>query len=967
MTNIKTSKKSLVDEYLDISKAMTEKYGSHTIVFIQAGSFYEVYGYDRNNVNFDICEKLLNIRITRKHSADGRKDSAYMAGIPDHAFKKYERILVSHNYTVVYVDQVSVNPITRKITKVVSPGCSMDDDDTRESILASCMIEKIGDDYYLSVSTFDSNRGEIKILETNQNFDGKLNDIYQYLDEMITNNGINECIMNSDSDITMPQFSSKILMHKNVLNGNEKKIYMDIHSYIPEKLETYFKHYKNLYIDIIDSLELQTCSASDLGNLVFMLEFLEHHEPVLVENLTEPKIVKDTQIHDGKMVFFNNVLSKLQVHSSKDDNSLFKILNSTLTCSGKKKFLQTLSNPISDISELNQRYEAIEFLMKEANFRKFIKTNLKLLDLERIYRKFAVGKIDAYNEVHKISKMNNNIFNIILKFNENDKSKDLFWFPENEVISNFEKYSNELDNFFNMENCASGEGNVFKEGNVIEVDNLWIKYIEKRDIFTKMHTFLTHVMKESITLKNTDRDGYYFETTKKRGQKLEKLIEEKNKKNDFDGSEFIEKFSKNLKFNFLSSQCKITSDMIKKTSEEITILKMKIESTTKMETQKIVKHFYEKYYKTCLEPIIQFLSWMDVSYACAENTIANNYIRPQIRDTDSSFIEAKSLRHPIIEKLMINEKKRYVTNDVYLSAESSYLIFGVNSVGKSSLLKSIGLNLIMAQSGMFVSAREFIFNPYEKLCVRIGNNDDLFNAHSSFVCEMREANTIVKNADEKTLVLADEMCCSTEISSATAIVTSTLQWLDMNKSTYVFASHFFELLDTCKDISSLKVKHLKVQNKNNELIFDRILSDGPPNVRNYGTIVASKIFQNDVFVKMIKRNDVEKKSKSIIRKSKYNLRELRMSCEICGYKPRSMNDLPIDTHHINFQCNANSTGFIDDFHKDVRSNLVSLCKNCHIEVHQGKTNVNGWVSKDNGVSLDFTKSNISNTNTLVVS
>ena len=88
------------------------------------------------------------------------------------------------------------------------------------------------------------------------------------------------------------------------------------------------------------------------------------------------------------------------------------------------------------------------------------------------------------------------------------------------------------------------------------------------------------------------------------------------------------------------------------------------------------------------------------------------------------------------EQLLKDERTAYVPNDIILGCDDSYLLYGVNSVGKSSLLKSVALSVIMSQSGMFVPAKEYNITPYEKLIVRIGNSDNLFEAHSSFICEI---------------------------------------------------------------------------------------------------------------------------------------------------------------------------------------------------------------------------------------
>ena len=78
---------------------------------------------------------------------------------------------------------------------------------------------------------------------------------------------------------------------------------------------------------------------------------------------------------------------------------------------------------------------------------------------------------------------------------------------------------------------------------------------------------------------------------------------------------------------------------------------------------------------------------------------------------------------------------------------------------------------------------------------------------------------------------------------------------------------------------------------------------------------------------------------------------------MCGYKPSKKTDLPLDTHHVKFQCTANETGFIDTIHKHTKSNLVVLCKECHTKVHKNEIEIQGYVQTTENTKIFF-KSNL---------
>ena len=98
-----------------------------------------------------------------------------------------------------------------------------------------------------------------------------------------------------------------------------------------------------------------------------------------------------------------------------------------------------------------------------------------------------------------------------------------------------------------------------------------------------------------------------------------------------------------------------------------------------------------------------------------------------------------------------------------------FLLHGTNAVGKSSLIRSIGISVILAQAGCFVPCTTFRYKAYHTVCTRILGNDDIFKGLSTFAVEMSELRTILRSADQYTLVLGDEVCSGTETSSAVSI------------------------------------------------------------------------------------------------------------------------------------------------------------------------------------------------------
>ena len=130
-------------------------------------------------------------------------------------------------------------------------------------------------------------------------------------------------------------------------------------------------------------------------------------------------------------------------------------------------------------------------------------------------------------------------------------------------------------------------------------------------------------------------------------------------------------------------------------------------------------------------------------------------------------------------------------NDICFNNSDSkgVLLFGTNAAGKSSLMKAVGLNVILAQAGFYVACSEFQIKPYTQIFTRILNNDNIFKRQSSFAVEMSELRSILKRSDNKSLVLGDEVCSGTETTSALSIVSASLKTLSDIKCSFIFTSH----------------------------------------------------------------------------------------------------------------------------------------------------------------------------------
>ena len=377
------------------------------------------------------------------------------------------------------------------------------------------------------------------------------------------------------------------------------------------------------------------------------------------------------------------------------------------------------------------------------------------------------------------------------------------------------------------------------------------------------------------------------------------------------------------------------------------------------EITKLYKDDLFKIYKNwglLFEELTNTISEIDFLNGGAICAIRNKYSKPEITKSEKSFIKVKKIRHPIIEKIISHA---YVPHSLNLGIDETdgMLLYGLNSAGKSSLMKSIGLNVILAQIGYFVAAEKFEFSPYHSIFTRIVSTDNIYKGLSSFAYELEELDAILKRSGSQTLVLADEVCKGTEHKSALVIVSTMIKMLIDSHTSFISATHLHELMDIkiIKSLKSLKIKHLSISyDDNNNKIYDRLLKDGNGSTE-YGLDFAKHIIRNSSFLKITNsvKNELEKKTSLVAKKtSRYNSEVYVTKCDICGSNDK------LETHHIEFQKNCDEHGFIlksdkSHIHKNHKSNLVVLCDSCHDKTHNNTIVIKGYEKTDSGDVLRY--------------
>ena len=970
-------KQSLNEVYFEYQKEYEAKYGKKTVIFMEVGSFFELYGVDNEEEKigdlYNVCS-ILNIVVTRRNKTNinNNRSNCLMAGFPTPSLKRFIDLLIEHEYTIVLVEQMNPPKNTiREITKIISPTTNItnSENDISKNLLSiyfedtTCYItnKKI---LMIGLSSIDTLIGKSIINEFIVKEDN-INETFEDLFRIIETLDPMEIIINTKLNYYNDEFIQKRLPIDN------KKIYYN--SGINLDKSIYEISYQNNFLNkiytntgllsAIEYLDLEMKNYSRTS-FVILLQFAYEHDSTILNRIQKPDVDNkcDRLILSNNTIYQLNILSENKSGKSVNNiNSLFDILNKTQTSMGRRLLKYNLVNPTTKIDIINKNYNNIESILNLTDKNCYENINKKMRTI-----------IDFERYLHKINMCKLNPFEFSSFYKSLLSSIELFTYIKNvNIFINYdiEIYINILNNIIKkiddtliMErvqkyNLLSIDENIFNSGINDTIDKLEKSIQSIKDKYEKEGLELSNMIEEGsnfLKLEKTEKLGYYFSLAKGRAKKLENELKKQN----------ITKYN----FKSTTSNVKISGEDMDKMSNKLVANFEKLKKECKDEFINFTKNLIDEFGDEMAD-IIRTISYIDYINNGANIAFNYGYCKPNISklnnniidndDNDDSYFEAKGIRHPIIERL--NNKTKYVLNDINMGNDKDGIIlFSINGAGKSSLMKAVGLNIIMAQMGYYVPCNQFNYYPFKTIYTRITGNDNIFKGYSSFYVEMSELRTIIKNADKNSLVLGDEICKGTEYISALSIVSAAIEKLAQNSAKFIFATHLHKIIDIGFDnkYDNICLKLLEVEFQENNIKYIRKLKDGSGNSL-YGLEVANWIIGDKDFIDTASktRDILLNKPKLILddNKSKYNNDIYLDCCTICKQTKETLGRGNLHVHHIQYQedFRNNNTPVINGKRMNDLCNLVVLCDNHHRMVHDNKLIINDYIQTNNGIQLDY--------------
>jgi len=763
----------LMKQYLE----MKQKHPDAVLLF-RVGDFYETFCDDAITAS-----EILGITLTRR--ANGSASSIELAGFPHHALDTYLPKLVRAGKRVAICEQLEDPKLTKKlvkrgITELVTPGVALNDnvlDHKENNFLAAVHFPKAAK-ANIGVAFLDISTGEFLTAEGPAD----------YIDKLLGNFSPKEVLVERGNRNRLDEtFTGRYLAF-----DLEDWIFTDqsANERLLKQFET--SSLKGFGINKMPSAIIAS------GAILHYLDITHHTHTGHISRLS--RIEEDTFVRLDKFTVRNlELLSSM----GEDGKSLLDVIDRTVSPMGARMLRRWISFPLKDPKTINARLDAVEYFFKHPEERDALREQLEHIgDLERLIAKVAALRISP-REVVQVRNALTAIEPIKAILDATD-SAPLRAIGEQlnpcSLIRN--RIAAEIvDDAPNQLN----RGNVIKPGVDAELDQL-------REIAYQGKDYLLRIQRReveatgipSLKIGYNNVFGYYIEVTNTHKDKVP--------------AEWIRKQTLVNAERYITQELKEYEEKILTAQERIEIIETRLYND-------LVARLGE--YVTAILADAQLLARIDCLLSFTRAALENKYNRPVV--DDSLHLEIREGRHPVIEK-ELPVGTPYITNSITLDNEGTQImmITGPNMSGKSALLRSTALNVLLAQIGSFVAAESAHIGVVDKIFTRVGASDNISLGESTFMVEMNEAASIINNMSRRSLILFDELGRGTSTYDGISIAWAIVEHINASplRPKTLFATHYHELNEMEKSYPGVVNFNVSVKEIDGKVVFLRKLERG---------------------------------------------------------------------------------------------------------------------------------------------
>ncbi len=817
----------------------TKKEYPNYILFYRLGDFYEMFFEDA-----EVVSRELELTLTGKSC--GLDERAPMCGVPHHAAETYLTRLINKGYKVAVCEQVedpkeAKGIVRREVTRIVTPGTNMDAmslDESKNNYIMGIFFD--GDKYGLSIA--DVSTADFFVTEVDNNRTC-MDEIHKYCpSEIVCNENF------AISGIDLEDLKERLHISISKLDAH----YFDEKLAVPLLLEHF--HTSRLSGLGLEEFPMGSVCAGAL------LKYLYEIQKSKLEQFLSIR----PYVNGNYMLLDSSTRRNLELvetlREKQKRGSLLWVLDKTKTAMGARMLRSNIEQPLTDLSLINGRLDAVEEMKKQMILREEIREYLgPIYDLERLNTRIVY---QTANPRDLLSFKNSIAMLPAIKTVLKDfKSTEITTL--NEDLDDLSDICHLIDEAICEEPpISTRDGGILKDGFHPEIDRLRRAKTEGKQWLAEMEaTERERTGIKNLKIKYNKVFGYYLEVT----NSYKELVPEnyQRKQTLANAERYFTPELKELEDTILGAEDKLVSleyEFFKQLRNEIASHVARILATAKA------------------------VAKLDVYASLAYVADKNHYVRPKMNT--KGVINIKGGRHPVVEQMM--ENQMFIDNDTYLDNKKQRvsIITGPNMAGKSTYMRQSALIVLMAQIGCFVPAKSAEIGIVDRIFTRVGASDDLASGQSTFMVEMNEVANILRNATKDSLLILDEIGRGTSTFDGLSIAWAVVEHISNVKllgAKTLFATHYHELTELEGRLEGVNNYCIAVKENGDDIVFLRKIVPGGAD-KSYGIAVAKlaglpdevisranrivmELCENDI-VDLVKNIEVEGQTVSSSKKQK---------------------------------------------------------------------------------------------------
>ena len=761
------------------------------ILFFRMGDFYEMFYEDA-----EVASKTLGLTLTSRNN--GGASEVPLAGVPVKAAGEYLRRLVQHGFRVSICEQTedpkfAKGIVKREVVETITPGAAFSDDlldGTRNNYL--CALNRDGDS--IGIAAADLSTGELRLTAV------KSDDLESALSRF------------TPREVIVARGASPSSMLSGPL-GEEGPMVTERESWEfdaelgRDQLTERFK------VDSLESFGIEDGDRAAVGAAGALLRYLDELQPAGTPHLARPKMERSGGTMPLDEMTRRNLELVESLRGGEASGTLLRVLDRTLTPMGARLLRQWLLAPLVEYAPIEARLSAVAAL-EDQLVREAMREALDgVRDIERLGGKAAAGRASP----REMRALGDSMARLPLVQSALERAQAAA-LSEREAA--FGRHVSRWD----------GCDDLCQEVRHMLVDRPPMAIGDEPSI----RDGVDNALDEWRALRDGGKDGIAKIQTEERAKTgISSLKVGYNKVFGY----FIEVTNSNIHLvpadyqrrQTLAGAERYVTPSLKEYEERVLTAAEKVEERERELFELLRAKIGSQIAR--LQSVAQIIAELDVLASLAEAAAREGYVRPVL--VDEFALDITAGRHPVVERMMPREK--FIPNDITLTEDARMIILtGPNMAGKSTVLRQVGLIVLMAQIGSFVPASRARIGIVDRLFTRVGASDNLVRGQSTFMVEMSETSAILHTATRRSLVLLDEIGRGTSTYDGISIAWSVSEHLhDVVGCKTVFATHYHELTQLSDSLVAVRNYNVQVREVGDQVLFLHRLQPGGAD-RSYG-------------------------------------------------------------------------------------------------------------------------------------